>query len=319
MEPKKLTLLHQRAMRLSHEADAAGDPIARATLLSKALAAEREAADSLFGDIAEEPARSVLYRSAAILALECHEVREAERLATAGLAGQPPEDIANELRQVLDRAHFQRYLSSMHLELTEDELELNMVGPATVTGFASERIFLPRYRAAKGIVFRTAERMNGFPFGQQPRKETTDNYSFLFSPPREASFAVTVRVASQPSLPGLSRASRVISEVVECLELFEQGRDEDLGKRIEGDEYRNNFHSLARQLAPDGSEVTLVSLTAGPRESPRVVSVTRTTESAISREPFRLPDLEEFLETGRVVIKGKLAWANSIKQRETRY
>ena len=49
-----------------------------------------------------EPTRSVLYRSAATLALDCGEYREAERLVAAALAGTPPEAIANELREVLD-------------------------------------------------------------------------------------------------------------------------------------------------------------------------------------------------------------------------
>lgn len=49
-----------------------------------------------------EPTRSVLHRSVATLALDCGEYREAERLVAAALAGSPPEQIANELREVLD-------------------------------------------------------------------------------------------------------------------------------------------------------------------------------------------------------------------------
>ena len=306
-------------MRLSHEADAASDPTVKAALVRKAFAAEQEAAESLFGSLGEEPSRSVLYRSAAVLALDCKEVRAAERLATAGLAGNPPGDIAAELREVLDRAHFQRYLGSLDIELTEDEFELNMVGPATLTGFATERIFFPRYRAAQSIFFRTAERMDGLSFTNQPRKETTERFSFLFSPPREASFAVTVRVARNRSLPGMSQAGRVIDEVVECMELFNQGRDEELNERLDQPEYSNNFQSLARQLAPDGKAVTLVSLTAGPAEHRKVVSVTRTSGNALAAELVGVPELEEFLETGRLVVKGTLAWADSIKKRKTRY
>jgi hypothetical protein len=48
-----------------------------------------------------EPTRSVLHRSAAALALECSELREAERLIGRALAGNPPEEIANELRDLL--------------------------------------------------------------------------------------------------------------------------------------------------------------------------------------------------------------------------
>ena len=48
-----------------------------------------------------EPTRSVLHRSAATLAVECSELREAEKLIGRALAGNPPDDIANELRDLL--------------------------------------------------------------------------------------------------------------------------------------------------------------------------------------------------------------------------
>jgi hypothetical protein len=46
-----------------------------------------------------EPTRSFLRRST--LALECNELREAERLISRALSGFPPIDIAEELRNLL--------------------------------------------------------------------------------------------------------------------------------------------------------------------------------------------------------------------------
>jgi hypothetical protein len=48
-----------------------------------------------------EPSQSVLHRSAVVLALECSELREAERLIGRALVGNPPIDIANELWDLL--------------------------------------------------------------------------------------------------------------------------------------------------------------------------------------------------------------------------
>ncbi|MEC4818413.1 MAG: hypothetical protein SAK29_34850 [Scytonema sp. PMC 1069.18] len=48
-----------------------------------------------------EPTRAVQGRSAATLAIECLELREAEKLIGRALAGNPPDDIANELRDLL--------------------------------------------------------------------------------------------------------------------------------------------------------------------------------------------------------------------------
>jgi hypothetical protein len=45
-----------------------------------------------------EPSRSILHQSAASLALQCDELREAERLIASALRGTPPDDLAEELR-----------------------------------------------------------------------------------------------------------------------------------------------------------------------------------------------------------------------------
>jgi hypothetical protein len=64
----------------------------------EALEYERRAGEMIAPDLSAEPSRSVLHRSAAALAAECGEVREAERLIATALSGNPPEEIAAELR-----------------------------------------------------------------------------------------------------------------------------------------------------------------------------------------------------------------------------
>ena len=69
---------------------------------------ERDAANLFAADLAFEPSRSVLHRSAAALALECGEWRSAEQLICAALAGNPPENIAEELRALLQQTYAAR-------------------------------------------------------------------------------------------------------------------------------------------------------------------------------------------------------------------
>jgi hypothetical protein len=66
----------------------------------EALDYERHAAEIVAPDPTLEPTRSVLHRSAAALAIECGELREAERLIARALAGNPPDEIADELREL---------------------------------------------------------------------------------------------------------------------------------------------------------------------------------------------------------------------------
>jgi hypothetical protein len=96
--------LHQEAMALVDQAVLArqrGEAETVLALTRAAFAKERSAADLVANQLELEPTRSVLHRSAAVLALECSELREAERLIGRALAGNPPDDIADELRDLL--------------------------------------------------------------------------------------------------------------------------------------------------------------------------------------------------------------------------
>jgi hypothetical protein len=106
---QKVKDLHREAMRLVDEAEAArrnGNLLAARERLRQAFDQERQAADLVAADLAHEPTRSVLHRSAASLALECGALREAERLIAVALSGNPPDEIAEELRDLLEQVYF---------------------------------------------------------------------------------------------------------------------------------------------------------------------------------------------------------------------
>jgi hypothetical protein len=91
-------------MQLADAADAAvrgGDDGAAQTHFRRALELERRAAEAVVAARGPEPSRSVLLRSAASLAISCREHREAERLIATALAGDPPAEICEELRDLL--------------------------------------------------------------------------------------------------------------------------------------------------------------------------------------------------------------------------
>lgn len=100
--------LHAEAMKLAEEADALraqGSHEAARELLIKAFDQESSAA-KMFSEIqGDEPTRSVLLRSAASLGIECGQWREAERLVAEGLAGNPPAEIADELRDLFQEIY----------------------------------------------------------------------------------------------------------------------------------------------------------------------------------------------------------------------
>jgi hypothetical protein len=99
--------LHDKAMELADEAHYAKKKDNLEEAQSKYLSAfeyEKSAAMLLVNDYAQEPTRSVLFRSAACLLLNLpfpseKEFRKAERMVAYGLSGNPPGEIAEELRE----------------------------------------------------------------------------------------------------------------------------------------------------------------------------------------------------------------------------
>ena len=101
---KDIRTLHNEAMDLALQGDIASQKNAQEeslALYTSAFEKEREAA--LLADFMQnpEPGLSILYRSAASLAIQCGRYREAEQLIAKALSGNPTNEIAHELRELL--------------------------------------------------------------------------------------------------------------------------------------------------------------------------------------------------------------------------
>lgn len=104
IELKKSNELHSRAMDLvmsAKEAAAKKDQAAAKKQYTQALELEQEAAKLWNDHGGNEPWRSILYRSAAWLAIHAGKHKEAVRLAAIGLAGESPAPIDRELEEVM--------------------------------------------------------------------------------------------------------------------------------------------------------------------------------------------------------------------------
>jgi hypothetical protein len=110
MTGTELLNLHQKAMFFAQDALVATHhkEFEKAKgLYQKAFDIERPIALSLV-DSQNEPIRSIILRSAASLALDIGNSREAEIFISHGLLGSPPEDIHQELLELLDAVKQQR-------------------------------------------------------------------------------------------------------------------------------------------------------------------------------------------------------------------
>ncbi|MEM8529008.1 MAG: hypothetical protein AAF806_29655 [Bacteroidota bacterium] len=81
-------------------------------LYAEALQLEKEAALALVSEYDNEPSRSVLFKGAATLAIECDQELEAERMIRYALLGHPPKQIKQELYELLEEIQIKRAVLS---------------------------------------------------------------------------------------------------------------------------------------------------------------------------------------------------------------
>ena len=117
--------LHQHAMDLAEAATFArlrGALEQAAQFTRQAFEQETQAAALIASALDAEPIRSVLHRSAASLAIECGEIRTAERLIATALSGNPPPEIAEELKDLFIQINLNQYLKRQGIQIDINEL-----------------------------------------------------------------------------------------------------------------------------------------------------------------------------------------------------
>ncbi|HUW19859.1 MAG TPA: hypothetical protein VMW16_11210 [Sedimentisphaerales bacterium] len=316
---KEASRIHRVAMELVEKAYLArlrGEAQEAEELLRKASETERAAAAQLAEEYEAEPTRSVLYRSAASLAVECGELREAEKLISMGLAGNPPDEIADELRDLLEKVYFERHLALRGIELRQDEFQFSISGDLVGFGVAHSEEFVERVQKIETLVYRTAERKLQRPFRKSGRRagELQREVELYVSIPRAASFAVSFRLGSskQLKLPGMDLCEEVINDILMGLELFNRGEGDRLRKQIGDETYYTNFIVLARSIAPDGKNVRSVGFTGGTRGREKSVVLSTPRSQVLKVEA--IAEVEEKRE--KAEVRGFLRFADARKEDE---
>lgn len=113
-------------------------------LFNEALERETAAADSVAADYELEPTRSILHRSAASMALRIGDVQKAKQYVEAGLAGNAPEDIREEMAVLREQILLLEAATTDHrlraprgLTLVEQiSRRFRSTAPVNITGFA---------------------------------------------------------------------------------------------------------------------------------------------------------------------------------------
>ena len=283
-------------------------------LFKEAFEYEKSAAYAAKEENVGEPTISVLFKSAAALALNFNEHLEAEKLICLALYGQPPFEIAEELRNLLEDVYFQRHLQLQGISINSTELQLVIAGRGIGYGMAKSELIFDRINTFEKLTFRTVERKAGKKFRGSGDVSKIIKMSFqpYLSVPRAASFAFTIRLGGltqQMKMEGFDNSTEIIEDIVENIGLVNSADFETLKKKIPDETYFKNFVGLSKELAPDGDEVNLVGLTIIREGKQKDVQFTRV-RSEITSSPFDGENQSENIKDKNIELVGRLFAAN---------
>jgi len=305
--------LHNEAMEFTELAFLArmrGEQVDSMGLFQKALEHELDAIDKMSERV--EPTFSVLCRSAATLALDCNEFRKAEQIVTRALSQDIPEEIAEELRDLLEQVRFKRHLTLRNVTLEDDEIRMSLAGQGVGFGVVKFDEFLSRATDTSKMILRIVERKQHKPFRERgrPEKSLRDNYELFLSLPRAAGFSVTLKIGrpAQQFLPGLLLEPAVIlDEFMDLIDLANRSQFEEIKKRIPDPAYFRNFVALSKKIAPDGKNIRQVGFTAIRAKSERFVELTK---PSVEFPPIAMEDSSTKSE--HVIVRGVLLYADGM-------
>lgn len=309
--------LHRSAMDFAAQgfmAQMRSAPQDAVSLFEQALGLELAAIAELPEPV--EPTYSVLHRSAGWMAIHCRQFRQAEQLACRALAGNPPSDVADELRDVLEQSNFHRHLDLNEVAIGQWEIGMNLVGRAVASGVTNLTCLLPRMESMRKLLHRTTQRLLERPYRPQVPKYIHDHYPAFASAPRSGSFAISLRLghpAAAAPLPGLFGPAQVISEFIDLVAMV---NDNDMGaveRRIPDPAYRNNFVGLVRGVAPDGNDIRQVGFAVNDGGDIRTVAFTKL------RSQIRIIDAATALDASdRIEVTGMLRYAAASARNSSR-
>jgi hypothetical protein len=241
-----------------------GDVAGSIILFDEAFEIEKSVALMAKQNNIEEPSLSILLKSAANLAIHSKKFDEAEKLICLALSGNPPFEIAEELRDLYETVNFDNHLKLRGVELSDDDLQLVFVGDSVGHGMVKSNHVLPRLSIFEKISHRTVERKAKKPFKESSKLPADlKQYDIYYNVAVRASFGLIIKIGqptNQPDLFGTASAD-IISDIIDNIDLVNNGDFVKLKEKIPEEDYYNNFIGLSKELAPDGKDITMVGIT----------------------------------------------------------
>lgn len=257
---------HQDSMKYLSSAKAyelSGDQEKSNDLMRRSLELETLAAKSVPESDKTEPTRSILFRSAASIALQLKEYDLSISLISNALVGNPPEEIKEELLKLFENVRYERSLAQKKTKLDKHSLLFSLSGRTVGYGFTRSSAFLERLNFLIKLLHRISERLQSVPYRASGRPSSSSSFfEPVLGAPGGGSFSITLRmetpIGGQMSL--ILKPEMIFEDVVKNISLVNSNEINALKKRIPDEMYFDNFLAMSKKIAPDGKNIESVAL-----------------------------------------------------------
>lgn len=276
--------LHNKAMELADRADSQiriGNKGKAKELYAKAYKYENQASNLAVSEHVGEPSETVLMKSAAFLAFDAKLFEESERQAKLALSRNIPEDMGEEMKELLINIRAARRLRARRDPFINNEIWFSLAGGGKSQEKAPKDDVEDKVKIFTKMFLRSAERQKNTPYrlSGQPSKEIRKIYAYNHSIERKTNQVVIVRLdqtgTADGTLENQAQVSEILKDIATNLFLVNQGNLNVLYERINDPSYLENFVFLAKELAPDGDKVGYVKFAYIKEGKKKPVRLTR--------------------------------------------
>ena len=259
---KKSVRLHREASALANRARIAqfnGDEAEYLNLTHQAFRKESESA-KLLRDDPSHHMFAILHRSAATLAYRCGEHESAEELILEGLRQMRNDTLREDLYDLFDKVRLARKYRQRASQLENEELVMTLQGVEANRGLIEPSLLSKRIMRFWTLVRNTIGSINSYKFSN--RRKVDQHYRVLATVPSFGSYRIgmTVTHVGPERFPDISYFDGVRMKVMENLRLLNSGEIARLQSDLNDDGYLQNLVGLAKELAPDGNNITAVGI-----------------------------------------------------------
>ncbi len=291
------------------------------SLMNEALKLEEKAAYLLYDHIDAEPARSILFQSAANIASEVELYDKACKLIYAALSGTPPQHIVCNLHDLLESIQFSRHLNYENIEVSANSINVSMYGNLVGNGIVLYDVFKRKVDAIEKMVLRTIQRLK-FPdcFSSNKIYELRKQYPIFVQSVGKGCLSVGLMVGldekNESNLVDREILDMSIKEFTKGVQLLNNENYEELKSMIGNDDYYKSITEIYQEILPDGTNISGVNISANIEDQPFDLFITKTKPSMFNEEhQADEMDVVSAAEKGsELVLEGYIKMADSTKK-----